>query len=179
MKLKGNRIILSNVSEEDLDFICELECNKDVWLYEESVESDNNVVKSKYLEQMKSNEHFDFVMTVVTDKEIKRIGLVQIWSYVAHRSSWELGFGILPNYQGCGYGFEAVRLLLDYAFEELEARKIVGMCHNDNQKSINLMEKLQMRREGTFKQELKWNDTWHDQHFYSILASEWEDQKSC
>lgn len=30
-----------------------------------------------------------------------------------------------------------------------------------------------MRREGTFKQELKWND----QHFYSILVSEWEDRR--
>ncbi len=32
-----------------------------------------------------------------------------------------------------------------------------------------------MTREGTFKQELKWNDEWQDQHFYSILFSEWED----
>ncbi|KOP65565.1 GCN5 family acetyltransferase [Bacillus sp. FJAT-18019] len=179
MKIKGNRINLSNVTMEDLDFICELECNKDVWLFEEFVENDINVVKSKYLEQMKSNEHVDFVMTIVTDKEIKRIGLVQIWSYVAHRSSWELGFGILPEYQGYGYGFEAVRLLLDYAFKNLEARKVVAMCNDQNQKSINLMEKLQMRREGTFKQELKWNDKWHDQHFYSIMVNEWEDQKSC
>ncbi|MNW63315.1 putative ribosomal N-acetyltransferase YdaF [compost metagenome] len=97
----------------------------------------------------------------------------------SHRSSWELGFGILPEYQGYRYGYEAVRLLHDYAFKELEVRKIVGMCNNHNQRSINLMEKLQMRREGTFKQELKWNDKWHDQHFYSILVSEWENQNSC
>ncbi|MEF3353870.1 GNAT family protein [Paenibacillus sp. GYB006] len=173
MKLKGNRVTLSSVTKEDLDFLCELECNKDVWLYEEFVENDHNVIKSKYLEQMNSNTHVDFIMTIETDNEIKRIGLVQIWSYVAHRSSWELGFGILPEYQGHGYGYEAVKLLVDYVFKELEARKIVGMCNSLNHKSINLMEKLKMTREGIFKQELKWNDEWHDQHFYSILVSEW------
>lgn len=174
MKIKGNRILLSKVTEKDLDFICELECNKDVWLFEEFVENDNNIVKSKYLEQMKSNEHVDLVITIVTDNEIMRIGLVQLWSYVAHRKSWELGFGILPKYQGSGYGYEAVGLLLNYAFKNLEARKVVAMCNDQNQKSINLMEKLGMRREGTFKQELKWNNQWRDQHFYSILVSEWE-----
>ncbi|WIV21187.1 GNAT family protein [Paenibacillus polygoni] len=173
MKLKGNRVTLSSVTNEDLDFLCELECNEDVWLYEEFVENDHNIIKSKYLEQMNSNTHVDFIMTIEADNEIKRSGLVQVWSYVAHRSSWELGLGILPEYQGYAYGYEAAKLMFDYVFKELEARKIVGMCNSLNQKSINLMEKLKMTREGTFKQELKWNDEWHDQHFYSILVSEW------
>lgn len=69
MKLKGNRVTLSSVTKEDLDFLCELECNKDVWLYEEFVESDHNSVKSKYLEQMNSNGHVDFIMTIETDNE--------------------------------------------------------------------------------------------------------------
>lgn len=176
MQLKGSRVILSRVTEDDLDFIGELECNKNIWLYEEFVESDHNVVKSKYLEQIKSKKHVDFVMTIEIDNEVKRIGLVQIWSYVAHRSSWELGFGILPYYQGYGYGYEAARLLVDYAFKELEAHKIVGMCNSRNQSSISLMEKLNMTREGTFKKELKWNGEWQDQHFYSILDSEWKNQ---
>ncbi len=35
-------------------------------------------------------------MTIETDNEIKRIGMV--WSYVAHRSSWELGFDLFGQY---------------------------------------------------------------------------------
>jgi len=40
-------------------------------------------------------------------------------------------------------------------------------------KSMNLMEKLGMRREGTFKEELMWKNQWVDQYFYAILDTEY------
>ncbi|GAK42949.1 hypothetical protein TCA2_5443 [Paenibacillus sp. TCA20] len=64
--------------------------------------------------------------------------------------------------------------MLHFAFKEFGAHKVVGMCNSSNLKSIKLMEKLQMKREGIFKQEVKWNSAWHDQYFYSILDSEWK-----
>nr|WP_276614167.1 GNAT family protein [Paenibacillus favisporus] len=75
-------------------------------------------------------------------------------------------------YQGNGFAYEATMLLLEFAFEKLEAHKVVGMCNCNNLQSAKLMEKLGMRREGTFREELMWNNQWHDQYFYSILARE-------
>lgn len=88
MKIKGDRVCLSKVTNKDLSFISELECNKDIWFFEEFVESDKDTVKEKYLENLKSNHHYDFVITIESEKVIKPVGLVQIWSYVEYRNSW-------------------------------------------------------------------------------------------
>lgn len=172
MKLAGKKVNLSGVTPDDLDFICELECNKDIWLFEEYIESDMNVVREKYLQKMDTKHSYDFIIKSVIEGEVKRVGLAQIWSYVEHRKSWELGFAILPIYQGNGFAYEATILLLEFAFKKLEALKVVGMCNCNNLQSAKLMEKLGMRIEGTFREELFWNNEWHDQYFYSILARE-------
>ncbi|EJW15464.1 GNAT family N-acetyltransferase [Paenibacillus alvei] len=176
IKINGERIGLSRIAAEDLDFICELECNKDIWFFEESVESDKEIVREKYLENMDSPTHYDFIITRTIEGEARPIGLAQIWSYVEHRKSWELGFAIIPEYQGHGYGNEAVNLLLEFSFHHLQAHKVVGMCNGHNQKSMKLMERLGMRREGIFKDEICWNNQWVDQYFYSILDIEYQNR---
>ncbi|MBK3494099.1 GNAT family N-acetyltransferase [Viridibacillus sp. YIM B01967] len=173
MKHNGKNVIISRVTPDDLDFICELECNKDIWLFEEYVESDMKVVREKYLQKMNTQYSYDFIVKSTIEGEVKPIGLAQIWCYVEHRKSWELGFAILPIYQGNGFGYEATKLLIEFAFERLQAHKVVGMYNCNNLRSVKLMESLGMRREGTFQEELFWNNQWHDQYFYSILDREY------
>lgn len=174
MRIQGEQVCLLKLTEKHLDFISGLECNQEVWAYEEFIETDHDQARDKYVSQMGSSHNHDFVIVISADGESVPIGIVQIWSYVEHRDSWEIGFGILPEYQGRGYGAEAARLLMHYAFHELNAHKVVGMCNSHNQRSSRLMEKLGFQREGIFKEELKWNGGWHDQYFYSILDWEWK-----
>ena len=122
---------------------------------------------------MNSTSQYDFVITKEVDGKANPIGLAQIWSYSEYRKSWELGFALIPEFQGQCYGYEAMDLLLDFSFHQLGAHKVVGMCNCKNMKSMNLMEKLGMRREGTFKEELMWKNQWVDQYFYSVLDSEY------
>lgn len=173
MILAGQKINLARVKEENLDFICELECNRNIWIYEGFVQSDKSKVREDYLKKMKSNTSYDFVITTKIDGEDKAVGLAQIWSYIEDRKSWELGYAVLPEYQGKGYGYEATKLLLMFAFETLQAHKAVGMCNCNNLSSATLMEKVGMQREGTFREEFFWNNQWTDQYFYSILDKEY------
>lgn len=173
MKIDGKRVRLSRVTADDLDFICRLETNTGIWLYEEQVESDKEKVRNKYLEQMNSTSQYDFVITNEVDGKENPVGLAQICSYSEYRKSWEVGYAIIPEFQGHGYGYEAMNLLLEFTFHQLRAHKVVGMCNCHNVKSMNLMEKLGMKREGTFKKELMWKGQWVDQYFYAILDTEY------
>lgn len=172
LKIVGKNLSLDRVTPDDLEFICRLECSKDIWFYEEIIESDYNIVREKYMEKMNSQHSYDFIVKKSSEEESIPIGLAQIWSYVEYRKSWEIGFAISPNYQGHGYGYEATNLLLEFAFNRLEAHKVIGMCNSNNEKSVKLMESLNMRREGTFKEELYWKNKWVDQYFYAILEKE-------
>jgi len=173
MEIAGERIRLTQVTEADLSWVSELECNPEVWTYEESIEADREKATAKYADQLNSVHHCDYIILLPGETEAVPIGIAQLWSYVEHRRSWELGFGLLPQYQGRGYGSEAVVLLLDCAFRSLGAHKVVGMCNAHNVRSIRLLEQVGMQREGIFRQELQWKEQWCDQYFYALLESEW------
>ncbi|MGG0792696.1 GNAT family protein [Brevibacillus laterosporus] len=112
-------------------------------------------VRENYLRKIEESDEgssYDFIVTIAGDQSNTPIGLAQIWSYVEHRKSWEIGFSILPAYGGQGYGSEAAKLLLQFAFEQLGAHKVVGMCNSQNKRSIALMERIGMTKEAVFKE---------------------------
>ena len=99
MEIYGEHIILSRITNDDLDFICRIECDRDLWQFEESVPSDEQV-RSNFLEKIREGDEtasYDFIVRLANDKNRTPIGLAQVWSYIDYRKSWELGFAILPN----------------------------------------------------------------------------------
>ena len=90
--------------------------------------------------------------------------------------TWEIGWLILPEFQGRGYASEAASALLDVGFSELEIHRIVATAQPQNPASFRVMEKVGMRREGEFLQCIPRSDgTWWDEVFYAILASEYKE----
>lgn len=177
MELVSGSLFLSKISMDDLDFICRIECDEALWYYEESFEDDMNAVRKKYIQRIEdegTGDNHDFIICLQEDGHIKKIGLAQIWSYIDFRSSWEIGFTVLPEYSGNGYGREAAKLLLKWGFESLHAHKVVGMCNAHNASSSSLMEHIGMTREGIFREELLWQGQWTDQYYYSILEREYD-----
>ncbi|WP_440117807.1 GNAT family N-acetyltransferase [Paenibacillus sp. QZ-Y1] len=178
MEFAGKKIRITPVTEQDLDFICKLECDASIWSFEEDVETDAEKVREKYRSHFATTDEktyaYDFIIRRLDDEDDSPIGLMQMWSYVDHRKSWELGFAVLPEYAGKGYGSEAAYLLLQFAFQGLQAHKVVGMCNAQNVRSAALMQHVGMRREAVFKEELWWNNEWTDQYFFSILDKEFK-----
>ena len=61
---------------------------------------------------------------------------------------FELGWTIIPEYQGRGYATEASRMLLAYAFDALDQPRVISLIHPDNAPSRRVAEKLGQRIEG-------------------------------
>lgn len=93
--------------------------------------------------------------------------------------TWELGYVFNSKYQGQGYATESAKALLEYAFTHLGARRILAHCSPQNASSWKLLERLHMRREGVFLQNIYFkrdhNDEpiWLDSYQYAILKTEW------
>ncbi|QSX07002.1 GNAT family N-acetyltransferase [Sedimentibacter sp. zth1] len=172
MKIEGNQIILTSATEKDIEFLCRAESDKSLWIYEEDVAENDEKLREKFITRINGDRTFDFIVTIKGDKLQTKIGFVSVWKYCEWRKSWEVGYSILPQFQKKGYGAESLKLLLKFAFEELKAHKVVGMCNIENIGSGKMMSKCGMRLEGIFKEELDWNGKWTDQQYYSILESE-------
>ena len=61
---------------------------------------------------------------------------------------FELGWTIVPQFQGRGYASEGARMLMRYAFEELDRPHVVSLIHPDNTPSRRVAEKLGESVEG-------------------------------
>ncbi len=61
----------------------------------------------------------------------------------------DIGFAMLPDFAGKGYAFEASQLVIDFAKTQLHLKKLSAVCFANNEASINLIKKLNMRFEKT------------------------------
>ncbi|WP_411953847.1 GNAT family N-acetyltransferase [Alkalibacillus sp. S2W] len=79
------------------------------------------------------------------------------------------------EYWGQGYGTEALNLLLNYAFQELNLHRVSLKVFSFNEKAIRLYQKLGFKEEGKSRQSLFRNGQWHDIIHMGILAEEYVD----
>ena len=87
-------------------------------------------------------------------------------------SVYEIGWIFNKKYWRQGYAYEACSELMAYGFHEMNIHKVVAEAI-DSQKSVRLMEKLGMKREGVQKSQTKDNfGNWADLYLYGILQSD-------
>ena len=63
----------------------------------------------------------------------------------------DIGFGLLPEYEGLGYAYESATRLKKAAFEEFELEEIKAITSKENISSQRLLEKLGLEKVGTTK----------------------------
>lgn len=61
----------------------------------------------------------------------------------------DIGFGLLPQYEGVGYAYESAHSVLTAAFEEFELEEISAITSKENISSQRLLEKLGLEMVGT------------------------------
>lgn len=85
----------------------------------------------------------------------------------------EIGFTLAPEFQGKGYIHEALSSRLEYIFTTLNKHKIIAFTDVRNEKSIRVLERLEMSREGHLLQNDMSKGHRVDEYQYAILQSEW------
>ncbi|KAA5827620.1 GNAT family N-acetyltransferase [Algibacter amylolyticus] len=54
----------------------------------------------------------------------------------------DIGFAMLPDYEGIGIGYEASKEVIKLAKQQFKLKRLVAIINPDNKKSIKLIEKL-------------------------------------
>jgi len=85
----------------------------------------------------------------------------------------EIGFTLSHAYQRQGFATEAISCFLNYAFLTFNLHRIIAITDCENVASIALLERLGMRREGHFLQNVWFKGKWGDEYLYAILREEW------
>ncbi len=120
--------------------------------------------------QAKNDRHFA-ILTREQGLLLGNCGLHQIdWS------NRHAIFGIFigdKHHWGKGYGTDATRTLLRFAFQEANLHRIELEVFAFNPRAIRVYEKVGFKLEGVRKQALFREGAWHDEHIMAILHDEW------
>lgn len=105
------------------------------------------------------------------------IGDIGIHFLEAENVQVEIGYTLALDYQGKGFGTEAVVGVINYLFNNLNKHRITASVDPRNTKSLALLERIGMRKEAHFKKSLWFNEQWADDIVYAILKEEWISEK--
>lgn len=106
-----------------------------------------------------------------TEKPIGIMSLISI-DYKNRNAELILDIGE-PDYWGKGYGQEALKILLQYAFNELNLHRLSLRVFDFNERAIRLYTKMGFKQEGVVKEALFRNGAWHDIIHMGLLQSEY------
>ncbi len=77
------------------------------------------------------------------------------------------------EYWGKGYGAEGMKLLLDFAFNEMNLHRLALNVFSFNEKAIHLYKKLGFQIEGSSRESLFRDGKWHDVIQMGLLQQEY------
>lgn len=146
--LETERLRIRPLSVEDSAFILAL-VNTQGWLKfigDRNVKSIDDVVG--YIAKIIENPNVIYNVFETKDAS-QAIGIVTLLTR-DELPFPDIGFAILPDFGNKGYTFEASRNYLDALMGNTSIQTILGITLPDNITSINLLEKLGLKYEGSF-----------------------------
>jgi ribosomal-protein-alanine N-acetyltransferase len=114
-----------------------------------------------------NNESLYWALTLKNNNAL--IGTICIWNISKEHARAEVGFELLPDFQGKGFMQEALTAVLDYGFNILQLHSIEGVVSPGNLSSIKILGKNNFVREAYFKENFYHDGKFIDTAVYSLL----------
>ena len=122
----------------------------------------------KQAEAREKDQAYNFGIFTNGDSEL--IGSVSLFQVIrGSLQSAFIGYDLDRKHNGKGYTTEAVRLLVDYAFNELRLHRIEAGVMPHNIGSIRVLEKAGFHKEGIARKNVQINGKWEDHQVLAIL----------
>ena len=148
---QSERLIIRPTLEQDAELIYQLMNSPkfikyvgDRQLY--SVKDAEKYIQDKMLPQLRSVGYSNY--SLINKKNGAKIGICGLYDREG-LDGIDIGFGILPEYEGLGYAFESSSRIIKAGFEELEISEIKAITNKENISSQYLLVKLEFELKGT------------------------------
>ncbi len=161
---------LRALEPEDLKFLFSTENDESFWEISETQIPYSKYTLQKYIE----NAHQDIYEAkqyrfVISNTKNTPVGMIDLFDFNPQHKRVGVGILILPQYQGKGYGSEALEMIIDYAFLYLNVHQIFANITAENHKSIVLFEKFNFKKVGIKKDWIFTNDSYKDEILYQLI----------
>ncbi len=166
------RLIIRRFTPDDWRDLYEYLSLEQIYTFEPGEPINEKEAKDIANERANTNNFY----AVVLKDTMKMIGHLYFQQINPERFlTWEIGYIFNPAYYNNEYCTEASQYLIDYAFKELKAHRIIGFCNEKNIPSWRVLEKIGLRREGHFikkayfRKDEQGKPLWFNTYQYAIL----------
>ena len=171
-ELQTERLILRKINEDDASMLFNNIYNNYEWYKFYYQQPFNNFEEYqqlvfKYKDLYAQGNYFRW--GIVEKVSGKMIGLVQLYNKDNLNSNCKIGYIIGYQYNKKGYVKEAVKEIIDFAFNILEYHRIEADIVEENIDSIKLAESLGMQFESTKHESYKLANKYYNQRVYILL----------
>lgn len=90
-----------------------------------------------------------------------------------HHRSCSLGIMVAAAHQGAGFGTEAIRWALGWAFRVAGMHAVRLACFSFNERAARLYQRLGFVKEGVVREAYYYDCQWYHQIIFSMLDREW------
>lgn len=147
--LKTERLTLRQLSINDDKEIFALRSDKQVNKYIDrdpgKTIEDARIFIDKIGEVVKQNEGIYWAITLTNNENL--VGTICLFHFSSENDQAEIGYELLPAFQGQGIMQEAMSRVIAFGFDVLGLKAIEAYTHLENENSSKLLEKFNFRKQ--------------------------------
>lgn len=177
----GERVTLRTVEKEDIPFLQRGSANPEIRYPTGSALRNQDQLEDQFEEDFGGGDQFLVCLDGAEagpgppdEDDVRRIGFIMVSESDGSRP--KIGFFLVPEVHGQGYGKESVSLALDYVFRTYAHPAVGARTFPFNGASRGLLESLGFTEEGRNRKDEFWDGEYRDKVLYGLLRREWRDQ---
>jgi ribosomal-protein-alanine N-acetyltransferase len=169
--LTSERLRFRRLSDSDIHEVFELRSNPETMKYipRPLVTTKDEALSHIKLINDKIDANTDINWAVTEKENDKCIGIMGFFRTQHEHYRTELGYMILPEHNNKGYVTEAVKTILNYAFNELNFNSIEATIDPNNLASEKVLQKNGFVKEGHLIENFFYDNQFIDSVIYSLL----------
>jgi len=176
MEILTDRLILTEISWDDLEDLHRLHSCPEVDEFNtlgipKNMEATKEIIRP-FIEGQHRDPRGSFGWKIILKDSGMMIGMAGMFLSCDKYRLGELFYKLFPDHWSKGYATEVCRAQIKFGFEELHLHKVEAGVATENVKSIRVLEKSGMTREGLRRKILPIRGQWIDNYHYAIVEDD-------
>ena len=170
--LKGQNIYLRALEPSDLEFVYAMENDQTIWEVSNTQTPYSRFLVKQYLE----NAHQDIYeakqlrLAICQDNDFPALGLIDLFDFDPKNNRAGIGIVIqATENRKQNIGSEALELLIQYSFRNLNLHQLYANISTENEASIALFTKFGFQKIGTKKEWTLVNGLYKDEAIFQLV----------
>ena len=165
---------MRQIETSDWELFYDLEKDGSVQEFVSDINSDEKI-KQRFESRLPSwsKEKAQWLCLVIILKETgEKVGLTGFFPDLEPYQQAEVGFMLLPKFQGKGYGTESLISVSNFAFKTCNFHKLKATVTEGNNASCTLLKKVGFQQEGIIRDNYKINGEWKNDIVFGMFSNE-------